>query len=504
MARKFKKFYKNQIFGDWKLIQRLDGGGNGIVWEAENQKSADQNIIKLLKKDDVTARSRFLDEIKIISGNQDIDGVMRILDSASAGDEDLWYVMPKAQTLNKYLSNKSSIVKVNAVLEIAQILSELHAKGVSHRDIKPQNLFHHDHFIIGDFGLVDYPDKEGGLTLAGRSLGPRYTIAPEMRNSPEKSDGLKADVYSLSKTLWILLTNRSGGFEGQYSPQGSIGLGKHVPDLHLVVLEDLLFSCTENDPDQRPNINEFIDILSEWVDIQANYFKKNDLDWRTIQYKLFPLSVPAYAEWTDFAIIGSILNTIGEIKSLNHMFFPNGGGIDLEGAKMATEDGLLELDFSGVYIVKPKRLSFCSFDGDSEWTYFYLELDELEHIYDSYKGRERLIELTSGEYKPDDFIENYYEKYDDGVTARPTNYRPIIRLSGGSFVVFRKSSSYNMTSTTYDGRHEKMGPIKFREYIQMLVDIGYKALYIRDEETGKIAGKEFTHDIRSYDDYLTR
>lgn len=490
-------FSENQEYGSWRLISRHSGGGNSSVWKVENIENGEVHIMKLLRKTHDTAKLRFQDEIKIISENQDNNGVMRIFDY-STDSEPLWYVMPESQTLNKFLGKLDSTAVMNAILEIAKVLSPLHAKGVSHRDIKPQNLFYKEgSYIIGDFGLVDYPEKIKGLTIQGNSLGPRWTIAPEMRNNPETADGSKADVYSLSKTMWILLTSIEKGFEGQYSPTGSIGLANYAPDLYLPILEDLLVKSTENNPDLRPSIDEFIEILEDWIDHQENWQKKNSLDWRLIQSKLFPLITPAYAEWTSAHEICSILNIVGGIKALNHAFFSDYGGLDLEGAKPSTrESGCLELDFGSTYLVKPKKLMFCSFNNDAEWNYFYCEFDKLEPVFEEWvdDGREEVLELESGEYKPWDFVEYYYEKYDDGYNYAPTNYRRINRCSGGSIVIFRKTSSYNRTPSTYDGRHAKMGAEKFRDYIQHLVDIGYKVTIVRDDD-GKPLGKHFTHNI---------
>ncbi len=490
-------FSENQEYGSWRLISRHSSGGNSSVWIVEHVQTGEKQIIKLLRKTHDTAKQRFKDEIKIISENQDNEGVMKLIDT-SPDSEVPWYVMPKSETLNKYLESKLSTVVIDAVLKIAKVLSPLHAKGVSHRDIKPQNLFHRDGlFIIGDFGLVDYPDKVDGLTIQGNSLGPRWTIAPEMRNNPESAEGIKADVYSLSKTLWILLTAIEKGFEGQYSPTGSIGLIHYNPDLYLPVLEELLVRSTENDPNLRPTIDEFIEILENWVELQENWQKKNSLDWQIVQNKLFPLNSPTYAEWIDINDICSILNIVGGIKSLNHAFFSDYGGMDLEGAQLSTrEPGCLELDFGSTYLVKPKRLMFCSFNNDTEWNYFYCEFDKLVPIFEEWDedGREEVLELESGEYKSWDFVEYYYEKYDDGYNYVPTNYRKVNRCSGGSIVIFRKTSSYNRTPSTYDGRHAKMGSEKFREYIQDLVDIGYKVTIVRDDD-GKPVGKHFTHEI---------
>lgn len=494
-----KAFNKDEIFGNWKLSKKKAGGGNSSVWLVEHIETNEKRVIKLLKKTHDTARLRFLDEIKIISENQDIEGIMRIIDHSKQEDETLWYTMPLTIPLNEYLVDKPTIIKIDAILEIAKTLSQLHSRKVSHRDIKPQNLFFNENFIVGDFGLVDYRDKENDLTIVGNALGPRWTIAPEMRNNPEVSDGLSADVYSLSKTLWIFLTSIEKGFEGQYSPSGSIGISKYGQDIYLNILEELLVKCTENDPNLRPTIDEFIETLSTWREIQDNFYQRNDLDWKTVQFKLFPSNLPSYAEWTDLQTICNILNIVGGIRALNHMFFDSGGGLDLEGAKLSNESGLIELNCGLTYLAKPIKLSFCSFSADYEWNYFYLELDKIAPIYPSYSNTEELIELEPTHYKPYDYIEYYYEKYDDGYTPKPKNYRSIARLTGGNLVIFRKTSSYNLTPSTYDGRHGKMGATKFREYIKQLIDIGYKAFYVRDEN-GKVIDKHMTHDIRWTDE----
>ena len=167
-----KTFNKDEIYGNWKLIIKKSGGGNSFVFLAEHLETKEQKIIKLLKKTHETARLRFLDEIKIISENQEIEGIMRIVDYSNQDDDTLWYTMPLTIPLNEYLVDKPTIVKIDAILEIAKTLSQLHLKNVSHRDIKPQNLFYQDRYLIGDFGLVDYPDKENDLTIVGNSLGP--------------------------------------------------------------------------------------------------------------------------------------------------------------------------------------------------------------------------------------------------------------------------------------------------------------------------------------------
>ena len=126
-----------------------------------------------------------------------------------------------------------------------------------------------------------------------------------------------------------------------------------------------------------------------------------------------------------------------------------------------------------------------------------MELDSLDHIYSSYSNSEQLIELEPLDYRQWNYIEHYYEEFDDGYTPQPENYRSIIRLTGGNLVIFRKTSSYNLTPSTYDGRHGEMGVDGFRDYIQRLINMDYKVSYNRNEE-GTIVGKYISHDIRNY------
>ncbi|MCW1941169.1 protein kinase [Bacillus anthracis] len=126
---------------------------------------------------------------------------------------------------------------------------------------------------MADFGLVDYPDKED-VTMKFESVGPKWTMAPEMRRSPQTADGKKADVYSLAKTMWIILTGEKLGFDGQYSRLGENSLNKF--DLHLFSdpLDKLLYDCTNDEVELRPTMQEFVDRLNEWKIHEKDFQKE--------------------------------------------------------------------------------------------------------------------------------------------------------------------------------------------------------------------------------------
>jgi serine/threonine protein kinase len=304
MARSLRK---GKHFGDWQLVSFLGEGGNGFVWQASNS-NGETAAIKILAKLEQKSRSktyeRFKHEVKVVQANSDIEGILPILDSylpSELGDDLAWYVMPAAQPLEEYLANRSFVSAIEAVLSVGKLVCALHKREISHRDIKPANILARDQkFYLSDFGLVDFPEKPD-FTVQGERIGALPTIAPEMKFSADKADGKPADVYSLAKTLWILLTGRSYGFEGQYDPNSINGLGRlnlteperpgirfsNPPSLYLGPLDHLLRASTNDDPSLRPTIDEFLEQLSSWTEIFKDFRKRVLSNGRTFRKSCF-------------------------------------------------------------------------------------------------------------------------------------------------------------------------------------------------------------------------
>lgn len=484
------KLRKGQKFGDWQLREFLGEGGNGFVWLASGSTS-NEAAVKILAKFDGKSKSkvyaRFRNEVEVVQANSDIGGILPILDCHLPDEitEDLpWYAMPVAQPLDKYLKDKNFEVAVQVVLKIGKALAELHTRGVCHRDVKPANiLVKDDKFYLTDFGLVDYPDKLD-ITSMNEQIGARWTMAPEMKRSSHTADGKLADVYSLAKTLWILLTGRKDGFEGQYDPAGINGLQRlrlteiddeegyydEKPRLaYIKPLDDLLRVSTDDDPRQRPNMRQFIESLAQWIDTYKDFEKCNRLQWHDIQTRLFPFAMPQRAFWENIDRIIEILDYLGSVSDLNHMLLPGGGGMDVLGARKGLESNTIELLISGswVYIVRPKRLVFENFDFDWSWNYFRLETGDLQRTDISSVSRfyEDLVEIAPLHYIS---IDAWYEDQ-DGERAYPPESREVCRYLNGTFLILQKTSVYNRIPDTYDGRHNQMGTDEFREYISEMM-----------------------------------
>lgn len=469
-------FKKGQTFGNWTLSNFLGGGGNGEVWQCENTGGISK-AIKLLKRIKTKSYLRFVDETNVIEHNSDLKGIIPIEEKflpKNTQDNVPFFIMPLAVSSESILFNKSLVEKVDAIVEIAKTLKELHKRKIFHRDIKPANiLFYQSTFCFADFGLVDYPNKKE-ISLKNEEIGAKWTMAPEMKRESSTADLAKADIYSLAKTLWIYLTERTKGFDGQYSTESIIDLKKFYPHSYTSPIDNLLISCTDNDPIKRFTIEKFIEELEIWKKLDIDFHKRNQQQWFEIQTKLFPTSIPQRVIWDDINDIVKVLKTMCSFNNLNHVFFPTGGGLDLNDIRLAYEENCIELDFGSIHIIKPKRLLFESFGDEHQWNYFRIELDCIKRTglntdktaeaYEIEKGREVISELSPGNYFPYEILNRSYKYKNDYLF---TNFsRLVTRWLKGSFVIFCKRSTYNLTSSTYDGRHNTVSTDEFREYIQ--------------------------------------
>lgn len=468
-------FRKGRTFGEWKLFSYLGGGGNGEVWACKNSQG-EEYAIKILKHVKSKPYKRFVDETIVIDQNSDIHGIIPIKEKFlpdKLKDNLPYYIMPIAESSETKLRGKSIEEKVDAIIQVAEILLQLHKREIFHRDIKPANiLFYDSRYTLADFGLVDYPNKEE-ISLKNEEIGPKWTMAPEMKRESSNADYAKADIYSLSKTLWIYLTENKKGFDGQYSTESIIHLKKYYPQSYTTPIDNLLITSTDNDPSKRPSLKEFIRILKTWKELVNDFHSTNLQQWFEIQTKLFPLTIPSRVMWEDINDIVKILKTVCSFDSLNHMFFPISGGLDLEDVRLSHEDGCIELDFQLIHIVKPKRLIFESFGDNHEWNYFRLETEELEPsgVYEEREEdyEEAVSELSPGQYYPYYIMEDP-SCYKDDYSITDFS-RHITRGFRGSFVIFCKRSPYNLDASTYDGRHNEMTTDEFRKYIQRNVNL---------------------------------
>ena len=107
---------ENKKFGEWTTIRELGTGGNGTVWLAYNSKG-EEAAIKVLGTfngpDRIKRYKRFQNEIKVLRENEDINGLLPILDlfaPAELPQSSPWYAMPVAQPLDYVGQDRKSVV----------------------------------------------------------------------------------------------------------------------------------------------------------------------------------------------------------------------------------------------------------------------------------------------------------------------------------------------------------------------------------------------------------
>lgn len=247
------------------FVKEKNGNGHYALKELRLQRS--KHGKESLKSQEM--KQRFINEIDIATKYaENSNGIIPIIKVCK---KDYWYTMPIAEPIMHYIEGKGIEEIIVGVIQLAETLELLHSDGVAHRDIKPANIYYlKDSFALGDFGLVDFPENFNDYTKEDRGLGAIFTIAPEMKRNPKEADGTKADVFSLAKTMWMMLTKNERGFDGVYNfldESHSLRFCKEYEKIHLVELDELLQDATANDPDMRPTIREMKARLENWLQI---------------------------------------------------------------------------------------------------------------------------------------------------------------------------------------------------------------------------------------------
>lgn len=460
----------------YEMIDDLGEGGNAKVYRVKCIENNQHFALKELVSGGAEKKGRFVDEINIIKNNwKEINGIIPIIDFSI---EQYWYIMPIAKPVINYIfENNLDITEiVRETLELCHTLEMLHEKGVSHRDIKPSNIYYFEGiFCLGDFGLVDFPENENDFTRSDKGLGAIFTIAPEMKRDPKNSDGKKADVFSLAKTIWMFLTKDEKGFDGVYNyldKSHSLRFLNKNKDIHFVEIDELLKDATANDPNARPTMKEFKERLEVWLEVCSDAYKSQSSDWNFLNKLLFGSNPPDSCTWKEPEKIINVLNAISLTPAFNHMLFSDRGGLDFSYAEMAHEVGCIKVyDTSRFcHILKPKSLYYEGFGQKVRWNYFLLEIDEIDPVFEIHPliDYEYLVEDSPGHYVAAQFADYGVYDYETGLPL-PEGYQKVYRYTKGKFLIVMKTGPYNGINGTYDGRHGDCSANEFRNYIVKLI-----------------------------------
>jgi len=257
-----------EIISHYKIVEKLGWGGMGVVYKAQDLELDRFVALKFLPAEfsiDEEAKERFIHEAKSASSLQH-HNICTIHEINTTHEDQLFICMDfyEGETLREKIKSELLNVydSIDLSTKILEGLSAAHEKGITHRDVKPENIFitNKNEVKILDFGLAK-SSAYSKITKSDRTSGTIAYISPEQARGKEATQ--QSDIWSLGVVMYEMLTGQKP-FKGDFDqvliysildkePEKIASLKKETP----LELEHIVSKALEKDVDSRyQNVDE--------------------------------------------------------------------------------------------------------------------------------------------------------------------------------------------------------------------------------------------------------
>lgn len=225
---------KDNVYGDFKLLERLGSGASGEVWLA-HQQSMDRKVALKVLCPKLSSDKNFIDRFMKEAKNSAKLAHPNIVTAFYAGqDKGMYYLAISyinGETIASKLERDNVYEEKEALKIIKSIASALQYAWdefkILHRDIKPANIIVNKKGVpmLLDLGISKSMKEDSSLTLTGTVIGTPYYMSPEQAVADKEMD-FRSDIYSLGTTLYHMLT----GTVPYYATTAMAIIMKHIND----------------------------------------------------------------------------------------------------------------------------------------------------------------------------------------------------------------------------------------------------------------------------------
>ena len=263
---------QSSLGSGYRIERELGGGGMSRVFVARDATLDRDVVVKVLAPELAGGVSgdRFTREIQLAARLQHPNIVQLLSAGEAAGLP--FYTMPfvDGESVRARIERTGELPIRDAVAilrDVARALSYAHARGVVHRDIKPDNvLLAHEYAVVTDFGVAKALTAARGdgagapsttLTFAGTALGTPLYMAPEQAVGDPATDH-RADLYAFGVMAYEMLAGRppfvERGAQALFAAHASERPAPLLERRPLVpsALAGLVMQCLEKRPADRP------------------------------------------------------------------------------------------------------------------------------------------------------------------------------------------------------------------------------------------------------------